>query len=116
MMAKDFVERRRHVRIPMVTVTEISIDGGQPLGAMIVDLSARGARVMCQFSLNVGEEVLLKVPILEELAVELEGEVVWSKEMEAMKEYNFGVEYMGGIQFKKINKEIKKFVGRHTGT
>lgn len=115
-MPKKFIERRRHVRIPMVSVIQIRLGGGQSaLAAMLVDLSAGGARIMCQFPLNIGEEVTLKIPLMEEKVLELKGDVVWSKEMEAMKEYNFGVEYMGGVSFKQVSQEIDEFVKRHTG-
>ena len=114
-MADKFIERRRHARIPMVSVIEIRLGNGNPMGAMLVDLSAGGVRIMCQFPLSIGEEVVLKIPLFEGKFVEASGEVVWSKEMEAMKEYNFGVEYMGGVQFKQINQEVKEFVRRHTG-
>ncbi len=114
-MAEKFIERRRHARIPMVSVIGIRLGDGNPMGAMLVDLSAGGARIMCQFPLNIGEEVTLRIPLFEEKVVDAAGDVVWSKEMEAMKEYNFGVEYMGGIQFKQVNQEIKDFVRRHTG-
>jgi c-di-GMP-binding flagellar brake protein YcgR len=113
-MAEKFVERRRHVRIPMVSVIEVRLGDGNPLAAMLVDLSAGGARIMCQFPLNIGEEVVLKIPLFEERLLELAGDVVWSKEMEAMKEYNFGVEYMGGVAFKQASEEIREFARRHT--
>jgi c-di-GMP-binding flagellar brake protein YcgR len=112
-MADKFMERRRHIRIPMVSVVQIRIGGRSLVPGLLVDLSAGGARVMSQFPISIGEEIFLRIPLFEEKTIEVIGEVVWSKELEAMKEYNFGVEYMGGIQFKQANQEIGSFIQRH---
>lgn len=112
-MAEKFLERRRHVRIPMVSVVQLRVGGGSLVPGLLVDLSGGGARIMSQFPLSIGEEIFLRIPLFEEKTIEVVGDVVWSKELEAMKEYNFGVEYMGGVQFKQSNQEISGFIQRH---
>jgi c-di-GMP-binding flagellar brake protein YcgR len=105
-----FINRRKHIRIPMVNVIKIRLNGTDPLPALLVDLSVGGARVMCQFPLAVSDEVGLTIPLFGEKSVDIYGEIVWIKETEMMKDYNFGVEYMAGIQFNESSKDIQEFV------
>jgi c-di-GMP-binding flagellar brake protein YcgR len=108
------INRRKHVRIPMVNIIQIKLNESDPLPSLLVDLSAGGCRIMCQFPLSVGDRVSLTIPLFGEKTVDVEGGIVWTKETEMMRDYNFGVEYMAGIQFKEVNEEIQKFVAWFT--
>jgi c-di-GMP-binding flagellar brake protein YcgR len=107
---KQFINRRKYIRIPMVNVIKVRLNDSEPLPALLVDLSAGGSRIMCQFPLITGDEVGLTIPLFGEKSVDVQGDVVWTKETEMMRDYNFGVEYMAGIQFREIDKNIHEFV------
>lgn len=110
-MKDRFTDRRRHARIPMVSIVHIWTESsGQSLPCMLVDLSAGGARVLSQNKLTTGETVKIDITVNENKVIEIIGLIVWVKEMDLMKEYNFGVEYMGGIQFTSADEEINKYV------
>jgi c-di-GMP-binding flagellar brake protein YcgR len=116
MSQAEYLDRRKHARIPMVSVIQIRLGAnGDPMPSMLVDLSAGGARIMSQFLITVGDELYLRIPLSEDNFIEIVGDVVWTKEMELMKEYNFGIEYMGGIQFREISDDIRHFIKKHLG-
>jgi len=111
-MAKRIKERRRHVRIPMVNVIRIRIDENEDFyPCMLVDLSARGARILSQFRITIGDELDLLIPLsIGEEIQNVKGKIVWTQEMDLMKEYNFGVEYMAGVEFEYVNEKIRDFI------
>lgn len=109
------IDRRKHVRIPMICVVQAIIeDSDSAVPVMLVDLSAGGARILSQFPLSVGNTIDMIIPLAEEVSVGVKGDVVWVKEMEMMKEYRFGVEYMAGIQFHVVNEKIGEFIKSYT--
>lgn len=116
-MAKRIKERRRHVRIPMVNVMRVRLDEDSDFyPCMLVDLSARGARILSQFRITIGDEMELLIPLSTEEEVQnIKGKIVWTQEMDLMKEYNFGVEYMGGVEFNYVNENIRDFIEKFIG-
>ncbi|MCE1246451.1 MAG: PilZ domain-containing protein [Firmicutes bacterium] len=114
-MSGSFKDRRKHVRIPMVCVIQIGIEGeGEMQHCMLVDLSAGGARILSQFPIGVGDTLELIIPLSETDSVYTKGNLVWVKEMELMKEYRFGVEYMAGVQFGEPNQQIAEHIKNFT--
>jgi hypothetical protein len=101
------------LNMPMVSMIHLDTGKKDSLPAMLVDVSAGGARIMCQFPLFHDDEVVLKVPLPGEEAIELTGRVVWSRQMKLMMEYNFGVEYMVGIRFNEPSSAVKSYIKRH---
>jgi len=82
---------------------------------MMVDLSAGGARILSQFPISVGDEIFMSIPLLEDIVEEIWSDVVWIREMELMKEFNFGVEYMAGVKFRQVNEKIRDFIKSFVG-
>ena len=110
-MSTRFKERRQHVRIPMVSVIQARHgDSGEMSPCMLVDVSASGVRLLSHFPLYTGDRLSLFIPLEEGEIVEAAGEIMWTKEMDLMKEYHFGVEYMAGMKFDKVNETIKKHI------
>jgi c-di-GMP-binding flagellar brake protein YcgR len=113
-MSGNFKDRRKYVRIPMVCVIQIAVAGEEDMQhCMLVDLSAGGARILSQYPISVGDSLNMVIPLSETEFIDTKGDLVWVKEMELMKEYRFGVEYMGGVQFlepsERILEHIKNF-------
>ncbi|MFP4497262.1 MAG: PilZ domain-containing protein [Vulcanimicrobiota bacterium] len=113
-MGKNFQERRKYARIPLVSVVKLRFDQEQPEPALLVDISAGGAKIMSQRPLSVGEEVEMSLSLYENKTIFVDGKIVWTRDMDLMKEYKFGVEYMGGIQFNKENREIDDYVKKYS--
>ena len=110
-MANKFKERRRHARIPMVCVIQARTgEAVETDPCMLVDVSAGGARILSQFPIAAGDEIVLTVPLSEEEIIDVPGSVMWIREMGLMKEYHFGVEYMAGVKFFETNETIKKHI------
>ncbi len=101
------------VNMPMVSMIRVSTDNINALAAMLVDISAGGARIMCQFPLLRNHQVTLKIPLAGEGAVEVTGKIIWVRQMKLMREFNFGVEYMVGIKFDEPCCEIRDYISRH---
>lgn len=110
-MTNKFKERRRHARIPMVCVIQArTSEAGEAEPCMLVDVSAGGARILSQFPISAGDEMILTIPLSEEEIIDVSGCIMWIREMGLMKEYHFGVEYMAGVKFFEINEMIKKHI------
>lgn len=114
-MKREFADRRRYVRIPMVSVVKAYLKTGQTHPVMIVDLSAGGARILTQFRIQKGMPISLTIPLFDENTIRTSGKVVWAKETDILKKHNFGIEFMGGIEFDQVNDKIQKFIQRFTG-
>ncbi len=110
-MTNKFRERRRHTRIPMVCVIQARIgESAESDPCMLVDVSAGGARILSQFPISAGDEIILTIPLSEDEIIDVPGCIMWTREMGLMKEYHFGVEYMAGVKFFEINEMIKKHI------
>lgn len=108
-------EPKSEMHVPMVRMIRMQLGSAEPLPTMLVDLSASGARIMSQCPLLANEKIILRIPLFDEEMVEISGNVIWTRKMELMKEYNFGVEYMLGIKFSEPSDKIKEFILKHTG-
>ena len=110
-MTNKFRERRRHARIPMVCVIQARTgETAEADPCMLVDVSAGGARILSQFSVTAGDDIILTIPLSEEEIIDVSGCIMWTREMGLMKEYHFGVEYMAGVKFFETNEMIKKHI------
>ncbi|MCD4783750.1 MAG: PilZ domain-containing protein [Candidatus Eremiobacteraeota bacterium] len=116
-MPKRIKNRRRHVRIPMINIIRVRSDQDSDFyPCMLVDLSARGARILSQFRITIGDEMELLIPLSPGEEIQsVKGKIVWTQEMDLMKEYNFGVEYMGGVEFDCVNEKIREFIENFVG-
>lgn len=106
-------EPEKDVHMPMVSMIRLTTARMDSLAAMLVDISAGGARIMCQFPLLKHDDITLKIPLPGDEAVEVTGRIVWARQMKLMKEYNFGVEYMVGIQFHDHSQKIREYIHKH---
>lgn len=110
-MSQNFADRRKHKRIPIVTLIQTRQKGAdESCPVMLVDLSAGGARILSQFPIDAGDRLELTIPLYEMGTVTCPGKVVWALEMNQMKSFKFGVEYMAGVQFEQESTQISRFV------
>lgn len=109
------MEQERDISMPIINMIRLDVGKKDALPAMLVDISAGGARIMSQFPLLRGDELALGIPLPGEDTIEKRGRVVWVRQMQLMREYNFGVEYMVGIKFESPSKVIEDYIHRHMG-
>ena len=106
-------EPEEEVNMPMVSMIKLSTDNVNSLAAMLVDISSGGARIMSQFPLIRNNQVSMKIPLPGDDAVDVSGKIIWVRQMKLMREFNFGIEYMVGIEFDEPSREIKEYIHRH---
>lgn len=111
MEKKDKGERRRFIRVPQLSIVHITRQGIlESLPGLMVDIGFGGMRFLSQMPLIVGEKISVLLELEEGSKTRIEGKIVWKKQMEILRQYNFGIEYVHGLQFMELPDKIRALI------
>ena len=76
----------------------------------MVDVSLGGMKILTQVPIEKQKNITIHIEVNRGKKIEIPAEIVWQQKFEILEGFNFGIEYMYGVEFKLSQEEIQKKV------
>lgn len=105
-------EKRNHPRVSRLFLSIIEFPGAEAEKSpgLILDISLGGARLLSGRQIPEETRIRLNVEMEGSDAIHLDGKVVWTNRVEALKKFQHGIEFLHAVQFGDYSSEIKRML------
>lgn len=104
-------DKRRFLRVPKLLFVSVERgDAKEILPGLILDISPGGVRLLTSRQISEGTVVALSIELEERSPIQVQGKVVWGNQVEALRKFQHGIEFVHGIQFEEHAKAIDEMI------